>query len=480
MIILNDNPSLISPDELTGRCILTYVKGRYRNVYNIISLIMAFNCNFVSIPVQVDSNVLRWTRQEDRQTYRNSFSKDRDRILYSNSFLRLRGKTQVFMLQKNDYIRTRMTHTLEVNQLAKTIASALGQNIDLVEAIALGHDIGHTPFGHIGERTIDGLIACDVKVPQDAKGFKHNLQALRLLCDLEKGADYPEIHGLNLTKYTLWGVSHHSSVKEKTDNNGNVIIPIETSYPFYDSYLNQIDSYWSFEGYIVAIADEIAQRHHDIEDSLRFGIVDRKTLLNEIKKFEPVFSKSEKECLKRLNRDIGIMEDTVFHSLFARLVINLYVTNVITHTKNQFRELETKYGVNKQIDYIKIRPSMSREDYSNCVSFSSELKPLDESFQDFLKTNVLHSFQAQAMDGKASYIIKKLFSAFTEDPTQLPDSTLCSYAVLQELDDNRRETALQNITSNECLLHRCIADYIGGMTDQFAYDEFDRLYGTRI
>lgn len=316
--------------------------------------------------------------------------------------------------------------------------------------------------------------------PQDAKGFKHNLQALRLLCDLEKGADYPAIHGLNLTKYTLWGIAHHSSVTEKTDNNGNVIIPIKTSYPFYDSYLNEIDTYWSFEGYIVAIADEIAQRHHDIEDSLRFGIVDRETLLNEIKKFKLVFSKSEKECIKRLSCEIGTMEDAVFHTLFARLVINLYVTNVITHTKSQFRKLEAKYGINKQNDFIKARPMIPREDHSGCVSFSPELRSLDESFQGFLMTNVLHSFHAQAMDGKARYIIKKLFSAFTTDPTQLPDSTLCSYVALQGLDDVRRETALQNINSNGCLLHRCIADYIGGMTDQFAYDEFDRLYGTRI
>lgn len=442
--------------------------------------IMAFNCNFVSVPVNVDPNGLRWIQQEVGQAYRNSFSKDRDRILYSKSFLRLRGKTQVFMLQKNDYIRTRMTHTLEVNQLAKTIASALGQNIDLVEAVALGHDIGHTPFGHIGERTINDLIESDKTIPQDAKGFKHNLQALRLLCDLEKGADYPAIHGLNLTKYTLWGIAHHSSVTEKTDNNGNVIIPIKTSYPFYDSYLNEIDTYWSFEGYIVAIADEIAQRHHDIEDSLRFGIVDRETLLNEIKKFKLVFSKSEKECIKRLSCEIGTMEDAVFHTLFARLVINLYVTNVITHTKSQFRKLEAKYGINKQNDFIKARPMIPREDHSGCVSFSPELRSLDESFQGFLMTNVLHSFHAQAMDGKARYIIKKLFSAFTTDPTQLPDSTLCSYVALQGLDDVRRETALQNINSNGCLLHRCIADYIGGMTDQFAYDEFDRLYGTRI
>lgn len=116
---------------------------------------MAFNSNYVSISPNKIANYadLRWARMEKRQEHRSPFSKDRDRILYSKSFLRLRGKTQVFMLHKNDYIRTRLTHSLEVNQLAKSIASALGLNLDLVEAIALGHDVGHTPFGHVGERT---------------------------------------------------------------------------------------------------------------------------------------------------------------------------------------------------------------------------------------------------------------------------------------------------------------------------------------
>lgn len=124
---------------------------------------MPFNANYVSISSNKIANDvdLRWNHKEKSQEHRGVFSKDRDRILYAKSFLRLRGKTQVFMLQKNDYIRTRLTHSLEVNQLAKFIASALGQNIDLVEAIALGHDVGHTPFEHIGERTLAGLLKED-------------------------------------------------------------------------------------------------------------------------------------------------------------------------------------------------------------------------------------------------------------------------------------------------------------------------------
>lgn len=182
---------------------------------------MQFNPNYVSISPRIKDRNIRWDHREKSQKYRTSFAKDRDRILYSRSFLRLRGKTQVFMLKDLDYVRTRLTHTLEVNQIAKTIASALGLNLDLTEAIAYGHDVGHTPFGHVGERTLNYIMNGCSKVLSDSelslgdRGFKHNLQALRLLCDLEKSADFPDCRGLNLTKYTLWGIPHHSSVKPK-------------------------------------------------------------------------------------------------------------------------------------------------------------------------------------------------------------------------------------------------------------------------
>ena len=154
---------------------------------------MPYNSNYVSAPSNTSLNIegLRWDHAEKPQSFRKPFSKDRDRILYSKSFLRLRGKTQVFMLNHNDYIRTRLTHTLEVNQIAKTIGLGLGLNLELIEAIALGHDVGHTPFGHIGERTLDKLLRNEVDIiNSNDMGFKHNLQALRLLCELEKGADF--------------------------------------------------------------------------------------------------------------------------------------------------------------------------------------------------------------------------------------------------------------------------------------------------
>lgn len=443
---------------------------------------MSFNANFVSTPTNslLSLSDLRWRHEEQPQLHRNPFSKDRDRILYSKSFLRLRGKTQVFMLQKNDYIRTRLTHSLEVNQLAKSIASALGQNMDLVEAIALGHDVGHTPFGHIGERTLSKLIEDDSAIPNNDKGFKHNLQALRLFCDLEKGADFPDYKGLNLTKYTLWGIAHHSSIPFKKDEEGKIIQPMQHTHPIYDMYLNEIEKYWSFEGYIVAIADEIAQRHHDIEDGLRYGIVTREELLSEIEKFSSLFSPAEKECIRRLNDGIHRLEEPVFNSLFSRLVINLYINDVIENSKQNLKQFGNKYNIQKQENFKSVRLSLQEEDYKDCIALSSELDALDKGFQQYLKEHMLNSYQAQAMDGKARYIIRKLYKACIDNPLQLPDTSIFSYACFINLATDKRSEVIEKLKGHEDILHRCVADYIGGMTDQYAYNEFDRLYGTKV
>ncbi len=450
---------------------------------------MAFNSNFVSTPNnKLQLTNLRWGHDEKSQLHRNPFSKDRDRILYSKSFLRLRGKTQVFMLQRNDYIRTRLTHSLEVNQLAKSIASALGQNMDLVEAIALGHDVGHTPFGHVGERELKKLISDDIKIPDGEKGFKHNLQALRLFCTLEKGADFPQYDGLNLTKYTLWGIAHHSSINYKVDATGNPVQPLETDHPIYDAYLNAIKDYWSFEGYIVGLADEIAQRHHDIEDGLRYGMINREELLAQIEKFLPCFGLEEKACFTRLKKEQKILEEPVFNSLFSRLVINMYITDVVNNTKSNFKQFEDKYEINTQMNFQEIRPTLHRSDYEDCVALSPKLHTLDVEFQKFLKTRILMSYQAQAMDGKAEYIIRKLYDALRDNPYQLPDTSIFSYARLTGINTHERAEVLEEIhgrrdkkdDTNENVLRRCIVDYIGGMTDQYAYNEFDRLYGTKV
>lgn len=442
---------------------------------------MSFNSVFVATSYKSiqDMDDLRWNHTESKQRFRNPFAKDRDRILYSKSFLRLRGKTQVFMMQKNDYIRTRLTHTLEVAQLAKTIATALDFNLDLVEAIALGHDVGHTPFGHVGERTLAKMLMADDKVPAEAKGFKHNLQALRLYCDLEKGADYPTYKGLNLTKYTLWGISHHSSINQKKDTQGQFIVPLQTDHPIYDHYLTDIEPFWSFEGFVVALADEVAQRHHDIEDSLRYNIISREALLNEIEKFSTAFRYPEIQCFKRLRAEQATLAEPTFNSLFSRLVINMYLRDIIEQSKTNLKDLGCTYKIGKQQDFKEVKSMIPLEEYKKCISLSNQLSLCDTNFQHFLKSRVLNSYQAQAMDGKAEYIIRKLYKAFIDYPYQLPDTSLDSFATQIGIPYNR-ETFDANIAGNESILHRCVADYIGGMTDNFAYEEFDRLYGTRV
>ena len=232
---------------------------------------------------------------EDKRDGRNDFAIDRDRVLYSKAFRSLSDKTQVFLSDEIRDLRTRLTHTLEVNQLAKTIVSSLGCNVDLTEAIALGHDVGHTPFGHVGERMLSLIMNnCEqlgVEVKNGNRGFKHNLQSLRVLCDLDEH--------LNLSKYTLWGIVNHSKLQYGSCKRINKICynihhpgqcPHKAaatkgilSCDFYDKYLRKIeDKYWSIEGIVVGVADEIAQRHHDIEDSIRFHIIDRQQLLNSL------------------------------------------------------------------------------------------------------------------------------------------------------------------------------------------------------
>jgi len=179
--------------------------------------------NYDTNYAQAKSYLTSREHKEISTKYRNNFQKDRDRILYSKSFRRLSGKTQVFLAGQNDHLRTRLTHSLEVNQISKTISNALNFNLDLTEAIALGHDIGHTPFGHVGERTLNYIMnGCEIikdfnnDLDIQKKGFKHNVQALRILNELErKNENY---NGLNLTNYTLWGIVNHTGKGNKDCN----------------------------------------------------------------------------------------------------------------------------------------------------------------------------------------------------------------------------------------------------------------------
>ena len=418
----------------------------------------------------------RWNEAEPYQRYRNTFAKDRDRVLYSKGFLRLRDKTQVFMMEDIDYIRTRLTHTLEVSQIARTIATSMCLNLDLTEAIALGHDVGHTPFGHVGERTLDeftkGLHVLKdrqnnpITIPNNRQGFKHNLQSARVLCELEPGT---EGKGLNLTMYTLWGIIHHSSVR-KQKNDGTVI-----EYPYYQNYIDRLDPYWSFEGYVVALADEIAQRHHDIEDSLRYNLISREQLIHS---FDGLIlagaNKKNYDNLKKAEKG----ELSQFVALFSRFLVNMYVVDAVIQCKKNLKQLSADYSINNQVSFIAKHSDIPSDRRETVISFSAQINEFDKGFQTLLKDNVINSYAAQALDGKGSYIIRKLFKAYFTNPAQMQDSAVkCFFRMIgQEYDRSR---IMEVLDGNEAVLIRVIADYIAGMTDSFAYEQFDLLYGTR-
>lgn len=456
------------------------------------------NTNYFATPNELQATDRYHGRPADKRDGRNDFAIDRDRILYSKAFRRLSDKTQVFFSDEIKDLRTRLTHTLEVSQIARTIVSSLGCNLDLTEAIALGHDVGHTPFGHVGERTLNLILNnCEqrsIPIRENNLGFKHNLQSIRVLCDLEGD--------LNLSKYTLWGIANHSKLqypecKLKQGICYSIHHPSQCQRPrnykhrlcctFYDNYLETInrDEYWSIEGLVVGLADEIAQRHHDIEDSLRYKILDRDSLLKQLTVFESEFSALDKENYENLKRSSSEPDD-VFIAIFSRLIVKAYVVNLIEDTKRRINEMGRKLGINEPQDFRRLKKEISITDAKNLVGFSNEFEIADKSFHSFLKSSILNSYAAQSMDGKGAFLIRRLFEAYLSNPSQLPDDQIRSFykairSSNKTLGQMRGEiNSVRNTEARRNHLMRVIADYISGMTDAYAYNQFDLLYGTRL
>lgn len=215
----------------------------------------------------------------------------------------------------------------------------------------------------------------------------------------------------------------------------------------------------------------------NIEDSLSYGVVKRNTIVERLEQFESLFSADDKKTFRELKEGIDTLDAPVFSSVFSRLVVNLYVVQTIKQSKKNFKALGHRYEIYKQEHFWQKKDQITEKDYRSVIAFPQRLKELDESFQDFLKNSVLTSFQAQTMDGKGAYIIRKLYQAFKSNPCQLPDTALRSFFHFIGEDFQRAKTN-EKVRGNEDVLYRCIVDYIGGMTDQYAYNEYDRLYGT--
>lgn len=474
--------------------------------------------NNLEVFVAKELNAIR-KYPEPKHTYRGEFERDRDRILYSKEFRRLNRKTQVFVSGFDDHVRNRLTHTLEVAQISQTICNQLGFNEALTVAIAYGHDVGHTPFGHVGERSLNYLMNGCGKyrdfndVHEKYRGFKHNLQGVRVVTELEKISN--SFSGLNLTNYTLWGILNHTSIKPKdceykTKNkesrchhfhNNDYCIHANKglSFSYYDRYIKSINkaNSWTIEALIVRVADEIAQRHHDLEDGLLAKIIDKDEIIEVIiVYFKDFFNDIELIRVKDLIAENNL---DVFTYSLSTFLINFLVTKLIKQSRLNLEELRVKFKIDSTKDFIKLKPKIYENDVFRLISYSNELSKKEEELQLFLKNRILNSHIAQRMDGKSTYILRRLITAFLDNPQQLPDSTVFSL-YMRLLKPKEKEALLKsnsyehnigefreklktdhfkvNSKRYRNILMRTITDFIAGMTDDYAIKQYNRLYGT--
>ena len=358
--------------------------------------------------------------QED---FREPFARDRDRVIHSSSFRRLEYKTQVFINHEGDYFRTRLTHSLEVAQIARTISRHLKLNETLAEVIALSHDLGHTPFGHVGGDELDRLLKKD----GFSNGFEHNFQSFRVLTKLEKR--YKDFDGLNLTYATLEGVLKHSAPYKKS------FYPKEIEENF------KLNYHPSLEAIVVDSADEIAYTSHDIDDGMKYKLISFDDLKDELL-IQRAVKMVEKEGIKP--------NEQLFRHRLVAAIIKILVEDYIQNSKD---------FISKNIkDYPLV--SYFRADEKLKVGFSKEIaKELKLLKAKLFKKLYRHNLIVRKMyAGKEC--IEKLYTAFMQEPYLLPNE--------------QRE--LLNIRAK----HRVVADYIASMTDRYALKSYHEIYGIRV
>ena len=367
---------------------------------------------------------------EPASATRTSFQRDRDRIVHSTAFRRLAHKTQVFVYHEGDHFRTRLTHTIEVAQIARALARALGLDDDLAEAVALGHDLGHTPFGHTGE---DALDAC----MRDFGGFEHNGHGLRLVTELERR--YADFDGLNLCQETLEGLVKHNG--PLIDSEGRPLeryrergVPLAI-LDYVRRHPLELHTFASLEAQAAAVADDIAYNAHDIDDGLRaglFGLDDIRlvplpgALVDEIERAHP-----------------NLELPRAIHEL-SRRVITRFIEDVIGESRRQIAES----GVANARE--------AREAGRALIGFSPEMEAADREIKRFLFARMYRHPEVERVREKADAIVRGLFAAYLAAPEAMP----------------REWTA----RAGEGEGARAAADYIAGMTDRFALGEYRRLF----
>lgn len=350
---------------------------------------------------------------EGRAAYRSEYQRDRDRIVHSTAFRRLVYKTQVFVNHEGDLYRTRLTHSLEVAQIARTVALALQLNESLVEAISLAHDLGHTPFGHAGQ---DSLNTC----MREYGGFEHNLQSLRVVDELEaKYADFP---GLNLTFETREGILKHCSARNARELGEIGERFLQRRQP-------------GLEAQIANLADAIAYNNHDVDDGFRAGLLDLAQLRE-----QPLFSQHYDDVHNRYPE----LEDRRLIYEIIRRMINRVVTDLIDTTAHSLEELQPR-----SIEDV-------RDQQQPIVALSAPIYEQHVSLKRFLSENLYRHEKVVQMTDQARHMVETLFERYMARPTEMP------------LQFSNQATDPQSKA-------RVVADYIAGMTDRYAISEFERL-----
>jgi dGTPase len=355
--------------------------------------------------------------------YRGEYQRDRDRIVHSAAFRRLEYKTQVFVNHEGDLFRTRLTHSLEVAQIARTLARALALNEDLAEAIALAHDLGHTPFGHAGQ---DALDAC----MKSYGGFEHNAQSLRVVDELED--KYAAFRGLNLTFETREGILKHCSQKRAREL-GDVG----------ERFLKRHQP--GAEAQLANLADEIAYNNHDVDDGLRARLISIEEL-----RAVPLFAQHYDEVLRR-HRDLAPKQ--VRHETIRRM-INALVADLAEATRARLGQLKPRH------------PDEIRARAKPLVGFSDQMQQRNQELKRFLRERLYRHPQVYRMTVKARRVVSELFAALNGDPRLLPPEF---FRQAQQAEDAHGARGRA----------RVVADYIAGMTDRYALDEHDRLFDPR-